>query len=170
MPRLNRNGVNIHYEVHGSGPPLILTHGYSLTSEMWQGQIAALSRHHTLILWDMRGHGQSDYPADPARYSEALTVGATGAMTFSAASGRAGAALTCGSDFFGGSGALAATGALTAGLTGALTFSAASGRAGAAADFFTCSTFLAGCSFCLRGAAFPVDFLSFALILIAPDL
>src|ERR1700754_559814 len=74
MPRLNRDGVNIYYEVHGSGPPLILTHGYSSTSAMWQGQIAALSRHHKLVLWDMRGHGQSDYPDDPAAYSEALTV------------------------------------------------------------------------------------------------
>ena len=42
---------------------------------MWQGQIAALSKHHKLILWDMRGHGQSDYPDDPSAYSEALTVG-----------------------------------------------------------------------------------------------
>src|SRR5205085_12249132 len=29
---------------------------------------------HKLVLWDMRGHGQSDYPDDPAAYSEALTV------------------------------------------------------------------------------------------------
>ena len=74
MPKLNRDGVNIYYEVHGSGPPLILTHGYSSTSGMWHGQIAALSRHYKLVLWDMRGHGQSDYPADSAAYSEALTV------------------------------------------------------------------------------------------------
>jgi pimeloyl-ACP methyl ester carboxylesterase len=74
MPILNRDGVSIHYEVHGSGPPLILTHGYSSTSGMWQGQIAALSKNHKLVLWDMRGHGRSDYPADPAAYSEALTV------------------------------------------------------------------------------------------------
>src|ERR1700722_20401302 len=41
---------------------------------MWQGQIEALSERHKLVLWDMRGHGQSDYPEDPAAYSEALTV------------------------------------------------------------------------------------------------
>src|SRR4051794_22167980 len=75
MPKLERDGVNIHYQIHGSGPPLLLTHGYSSTSAMWQGQVTALSKHHTLILWDMRGHGQSDYPDDPAAYSEALTVG-----------------------------------------------------------------------------------------------
>jgi pimeloyl-ACP methyl ester carboxylesterase len=74
MPKINRDGVEIYYEVHGSGPPLLLTHGYSLTSAMWQGQVEALSRHHRLVLWDMRGHGQSDYPDDPAAYSETLTV------------------------------------------------------------------------------------------------
>ena len=78
MPKLNRDGVDIYYEVHGSGPPLLLTHGYSSTSAMWQGQIEALSKHHKLVLWDMRGHGQSDYPDDPAAYSEALTVGRHG--------------------------------------------------------------------------------------------
>src|SRR3989440_1729790 len=74
MPKLDRNGVKLHYEVHGSGPALLLTHGYSSTSAMWKGQIEALSKHHQLVLWDMRGHGQSDYPDDPAAYSEALTV------------------------------------------------------------------------------------------------
>jgi pimeloyl-ACP methyl ester carboxylesterase len=74
MPKLGRDGVEIHYEVHGSGPPLLLTHGYSSTGEMWQGQIEALSKHHKLVLWDMRGHGRSDYPDDPSAYSEAATV------------------------------------------------------------------------------------------------
>jgi pimeloyl-ACP methyl ester carboxylesterase len=80
MPTIDRNGSKIHYEVHGSGPPLILTHGYSSTSAMWQGQIEALSKRHKLILWDMRGHGQSDYPDDTAAYSEALTVGDIAAL------------------------------------------------------------------------------------------
>jgi pimeloyl-ACP methyl ester carboxylesterase len=74
MPKINRDGVAIHYEVHGNGPPLLLTHGYSSTSAMWQGQVEALSKHHKLVLWDMRGHGQSDYPDDASAYSEALTV------------------------------------------------------------------------------------------------
>ena len=74
MPKISRDGVEIYYEVHGGGPALLLTHGYSSTSAMWQRQIEALSRHHKLVLWDMRGHGQSDYPDDPQSYSEALTV------------------------------------------------------------------------------------------------
>ena len=74
MPKLNRDGVDLYYEVHGSGPPLLLSHGYSATSQMWRGQIEALSKHYKLITWDMRGHGQSDSPEDPGAYSEAATV------------------------------------------------------------------------------------------------
>jgi pimeloyl-ACP methyl ester carboxylesterase len=74
MPKLDRDGVAIHYEVHGQGPVILLSHGYSAASGMWAGQIEALSKAHTLVTWDMRGHGQSDYPEDPAAYSEAATV------------------------------------------------------------------------------------------------
>ena len=41
---------------------------------MWRGQIDALSNRFQLILWDMRGHGQSDYPDDQSAYSEEVTV------------------------------------------------------------------------------------------------
>jgi pimeloyl-ACP methyl ester carboxylesterase len=75
MPKLNRDGVHIYYEVHGqSGPVILLSHGYSSTSGMWAGQIEPLSKSHKLVTWDMRGHGQSDYPEDPAAYSEEATV------------------------------------------------------------------------------------------------
>jgi pimeloyl-ACP methyl ester carboxylesterase len=47
---------------------------------MWRGQVEPLSRDHKLVVWDMRGHGQSDYPADPAAYSEAATVGDMAAL------------------------------------------------------------------------------------------
>jgi pimeloyl-ACP methyl ester carboxylesterase len=71
---LDRDGVAIHYEVSGNGPALLLTHGYSATGQMWEGQIATLSPHFTVITWDMRGHGASDYPADQDAYSEAATI------------------------------------------------------------------------------------------------
>ncbi|MGA0601706.1 alpha/beta fold hydrolase [Caulobacter sp. KR2-114] len=74
MPKLDRDGVHIHYEVHGDGPPLLLTHGYSATAQMWRPQIEPFSKHFKLITWDMRGHGQSDYPDDQGAYSEAATV------------------------------------------------------------------------------------------------
>ena len=74
MPMLDRNGVKIHYEVHGTDQPVLLSHGYSASSRMWDAQVKALSGKYQTIVWDMRGHGKSDYPATPAAYSAALTV------------------------------------------------------------------------------------------------
>ena len=74
MPKLDRDGVAIHYEVRGEGPVLLLTHGYSATGGMWDGQVEALTKRFRLITWDMRGHGETDYPSDPAQYSEEATV------------------------------------------------------------------------------------------------
>jgi pimeloyl-ACP methyl ester carboxylesterase len=74
MPKLNRDGVEIYYEVHGEGPVILLSHGYSSTSGMWKGQVEPLSASHKLVIWDMRGHGDSDYPDDQAAYSEEATV------------------------------------------------------------------------------------------------
>jgi pimeloyl-ACP methyl ester carboxylesterase len=79
MATLDRNGVKIHYEVYGpdggQAPTILLSHGYSSTARMWDGQVAALKDRYQVIVWDFRGHGESDYPKDGAQYSEALTVG-----------------------------------------------------------------------------------------------
>ena len=82
MAMLKRpDGVSVYYEVHGDGPKtILLTHGYSATSQMWTGQIAELSQDHRLVIWDMRGHGRSDSPDDPALYSEPATVGDMAAL------------------------------------------------------------------------------------------
>ena len=74
MPKLNRDGVELYYEVHGEGPVILLTHGYSSSSGMWKGQVEPLSAKHKLVIWDMRGHGDSDYPEDQAAYTEEATV------------------------------------------------------------------------------------------------
>lgn len=74
MARLERDGVGIHYEVSGSGPAILLSHGYSATCRMWDRQVAALRDRWKVITWDMRGHGQSDSPEDQALYSEVHSV------------------------------------------------------------------------------------------------
>ncbi len=75
MATLKRpDGVNLYYETHGEGPVILLTHGYSATSQMWRGQIAPLTKKNKLVIWDMRGHGQSDSPEDQSLYSEEATV------------------------------------------------------------------------------------------------
>lgn len=74
MPNLEREGVRIYYEDHGKGLPVLLSHGYGATSQMWGGQLEAFQDRYRIIVWDMRGHGQSDYPQAQTAYSEAHTV------------------------------------------------------------------------------------------------
>ncbi|HWO93322.1 MAG TPA: alpha/beta fold hydrolase [Dehalococcoidia bacterium] len=69
MPEARVNGIRIHYEEHGAGYPLILAHGYSATLAMWERQVEALSAKYRLVLYDMRGHGQSEAPEDFAAYT-----------------------------------------------------------------------------------------------------
>jgi pimeloyl-ACP methyl ester carboxylesterase len=75
MPLLNRDGVNIYYEVTGRGPTVLCTHGYSLTGHMWSATARALADRYQVVTWDIRGHGRSDSPPDPAAYSKALALG-----------------------------------------------------------------------------------------------
>ena len=74
MPVMKNGNVGIAWESHGEGYPILLSHGYASTQQMWQGQIELLAQRYRLITWDMRGHGLSDSPDDPAEYSEAKTV------------------------------------------------------------------------------------------------
>jgi pimeloyl-ACP methyl ester carboxylesterase len=75
MAYLERDGVRIYYDVQGSGPAVLLSHGYSATSQMWTRQVEALKGSYRVITWDMRGHGQSDSPEDQSLYSEEATCG-----------------------------------------------------------------------------------------------
>jgi pimeloyl-ACP methyl ester carboxylesterase len=55
-------GVAIHYTRAGSGPPVVLLHGYAQTSRMWRPLIPLLSAKHTVIAPDLRGAGGSGKP------------------------------------------------------------------------------------------------------------
>jgi pimeloyl-ACP methyl ester carboxylesterase len=74
MATLERDGVAIHYDDHGEGEAILLTHGYSATGQMWSGQVEALAADYRLISWDLRGHGRSDSPDDLEAYREAAAV------------------------------------------------------------------------------------------------
>lgn len=57
------NSLSIFYQEYGKGIPVILTHGWPLNHEMWEYQLAALSKHELrCIAYDRRGFGKSDRP------------------------------------------------------------------------------------------------------------
>lgn len=72
MPETRRSGLRIHYRLEGRGTPVVLVHGY--TASGWSNWIAPgwverLATEHTLLIPDLRGHGQSEKPRLAAAYS-----------------------------------------------------------------------------------------------------
>lgn len=63
------DGARIHYQASGEGPPLLLCNASFSTHVHWQAEAKALSRRFRVVTWDYRGHGESEAPADPGRYS-----------------------------------------------------------------------------------------------------
>lgn len=61
---IETSGGTIAASVFGSGPPLLLLHGFPQTRAMWQPITASLAASHTLIIPDLPGYGDSDSPAD----------------------------------------------------------------------------------------------------------
>ncbi len=59
MSEIEANGVRLHYEVKGDGPPLVFVHGMCGRGDVWAGQVERLSGEFTCVSSDRRGHGSS---------------------------------------------------------------------------------------------------------------
>ena len=69
MPKVLINGINLYYEDHGTGFPVIFTHGIAGTTKSWDNLVPAFSKKYRFITYDMRGHGQTDAPDDLSKYT-----------------------------------------------------------------------------------------------------
>ena len=67
--RVRTTGAEIHCEVGGAGPPLLLLHGYPQTHAMWHRIAPALARSYTVVCADLRGYGDSGKPASDAAHA-----------------------------------------------------------------------------------------------------
>ncbi|MFW9786149.1 MAG: alpha/beta fold hydrolase [Candidatus Thorarchaeota archaeon] len=65
MPISNVNGVDIYYEIHGNGEPVIFGNGVFSNTLGWINQTPVFSKEYQIILYDMRGQGQSEKPDSP---------------------------------------------------------------------------------------------------------
>jgi non-heme chloroperoxidase len=65
----NSGNIDLYYEDHGSGKPVVLIHGYSMSGSSWEKQTAALlAAGHRVITYDRRGFGKSSQPSSGYNY------------------------------------------------------------------------------------------------------
>jgi pimeloyl-ACP methyl ester carboxylesterase len=70
MDSLEVGGLRIAYERAGSGPPLVLLHGFVGDNREWRGQVDGLSDEFTVIAWDAPGAGRSSDPPEEFRIAD----------------------------------------------------------------------------------------------------
>ncbi len=63
------NGLEYHITVRGEGPALVLLHGFTGSGASWARHIDRFARECTCVAVDLPGHGETEMPADPARYA-----------------------------------------------------------------------------------------------------
>jgi len=78
--RIQVNGVHYHVETAGEGSAFLLLHGFTGSAATWRTFLPSWSRRFRVIAIDCLGHGQSDAPPDPARYSTEHAVRDLAAM------------------------------------------------------------------------------------------
>lgn len=64
-------GQQLYFELHGTGEPLLLLHGFSGSSQDWSSSLTQWGTKFQCILPDLRGHGRSGTLAKPFRHDEA---------------------------------------------------------------------------------------------------
>jgi pimeloyl-ACP methyl ester carboxylesterase len=67
------NGVRIYFELHGTGEPVLLLHGFSGSSQDWSSVVTEWSGYFRLVVPDMRGHGRSGILSRPFRHQDAAS-------------------------------------------------------------------------------------------------
>ena len=65
MPTVKVNDINMYYELHGEGEPLVLLMGGGGGSSLWWQQVEYLSPHYKVVTFDSRGVGATDKPDIP---------------------------------------------------------------------------------------------------------
>jgi len=68
------NDTRLYYEIVGKGHPLVLIHGFSLNTKMWDDQFEAFAKRFKVIRYDVRGFGKSALPTIGKEYSHTMDL------------------------------------------------------------------------------------------------
>jgi pimeloyl-ACP methyl ester carboxylesterase len=78
MPKVHANGIDVYYEIHGEGDPLVLIAGLGYDHWMWHKMVPGLAEHFQIVAFDNRGVGETDKPVGP--YSAQMLADDTAAL------------------------------------------------------------------------------------------
>jgi pimeloyl-ACP methyl ester carboxylesterase len=78
MPKVHVNGIDLYYEVTGSGAPIVLIAGLGYGLWMWHKMVPGLAEDFRVVTFDNRGAGQTDKPEGP--YTVQMMADDTGAL------------------------------------------------------------------------------------------
>lgn len=65
MPKAPVNGINMYYEVHGKGVPLVMIQGFAGNHQAWFFQTSVFKKYYKVIIFDNRGIGRTDKSGEP---------------------------------------------------------------------------------------------------------
>ena len=65
MPKAAVNGINMYYEVHGKGVPLVMIQGFAGNHQAWFFQTPVFKKYYKVIIFDNRGIGKTDKSSEP---------------------------------------------------------------------------------------------------------
>lgn len=71
MTTIEVNEFEMYYEIYGQGEPLLLLHGFCMSSQIWRSFIPYFKDHFKLIIPDLRGHGRSTNPSKEFTHRQA---------------------------------------------------------------------------------------------------
>ncbi|GBD11139.1 Tropinesterase [bacterium HR23] len=74
MPDILANGIRLHYQEWGSGPPILWLHGLFGTLHQWEETAQHLKGRYRVLAYDARGHGRSEVPPRLEHYSQDAMV------------------------------------------------------------------------------------------------
>jgi pimeloyl-ACP methyl ester carboxylesterase len=74
MPHVALNGIDLFYDVSGSGPPIVFSHEFASDYRGWDPQVRAFGRLYQCVTYCHRGFPPSSVPTDPAAYSQELLI------------------------------------------------------------------------------------------------
>ena len=70
MPKIQANGIQLHYEISGEGTPIVFVHEFAGDYRSWEDQVRFFNRRYRTLVYNARGLPPTDVPGDVSDYSQ----------------------------------------------------------------------------------------------------